>query len=87
MYVARTVVLFVSFAIAVLFLKGGGVNLTYSEFKHKVAKVYPDVPVRFSSNGAQHIAKIGDSLVLYMNAGSETIYGMMNGEFIGRALD
>lgn len=70
-----------------MFLKGGNISLTYSEFKRRVAKAYPDVPVAFSSNGAQHMAKIGDSLVLYMNAGSETIYGMMNGEYIGRALD
>jgi len=67
--------------------KGGQVRtITFKEFKRKVAEAYPDVPVFFSSNGSQHMARVGDGLVLYMNAGSDAIYGMMNGVSIGRAI-
>jgi len=58
--------------------------MSYAEFKAKIVKAYPGFNIHFTSNGAQHMAVIGE-LVLYMNAGSDAIYGMMNGVAIGRA--
>jgi len=60
-------------------------TVTYAEFKSKVTKAYPGFNITFSSNGAQHMAKV-EGLTLYMNAGSNAIYGMMNGVSIGRAI-
>jgi hypothetical protein len=60
--------------------------MSYEDFKQKVKKAYPGAKVTFSSNGAQHMAKIEDQLTLYTNAHSDAIYGMMNGVSIGRAI-
>lgn len=60
--------------------------MNYGEFKRKVKKAYPGAALSFSSYGAQHTAKVEGHLILYTNAGSDAIYGMMNGVPIGRAI-
>ncbi|WP_019007434.1 hypothetical protein [Cohnella laeviribosi] len=60
--------------------------MSYDHFKRKVQKAYPDAALSFSSNGAQHTAKVEGHLILYTNADSDAIYGMMNGVPIGRAI-
>jgi len=61
--------------------------MSYDDFKRKVQKAYPDAKVSYSSNGAQHTANVEGRLVLYTNADSDAIYGMMNGGVhIGRAI-
>jgi hypothetical protein len=60
--------------------------MTYTDFKKKVKKAYPNAKISFVSNGAQHTANVEDDLILYMNTQSDSIYGMMNGVPIGRAL-
>lgn len=59
--------------------------MNYEEFKRKVQQAYPGAALSFSSNGAQHTAKVEGYLILYTNADSDAIYGMMNGVSIGRA--
>ncbi|MFC0213880.1 hypothetical protein ACFFK0_15725 [Paenibacillus chartarius] len=60
--------------------------MTYKEFKQKVKKAYPEANISFTTNGAQYMATVEGHLVLYTNAGSDAIYGMMNGVSIGRCL-
>jgi hypothetical protein len=59
--------------------------MSYADFKTRVRKAYPEFKITFTSNGAQHMAVVGE-LTLYMNAGSEAIYGVVNGISIGRAI-
>lgn len=61
--------------------------MTYQEFKKKVKNAYPEAKITFTSNGAQYMATVEGHLVLYTNAGSDFIYGMMNGVSIGRCLE
>lgn len=58
--------------------------MTFDEFKRKIKKAYEGYDISFSTNGVQHMAQVGNNLTLYTNAHSDAIYGMMNGNFIGR---
>lgn len=47
--------------------------MSYDHFKRKVQKAYPDAALSFSSNGAQHMAKVEGHLILYTNADSNAL--------------